>query len=319
MSVQSNNQGRAYEFICINTLQEEINKIRKSEIVKNSAYFADERAWNSIDEHLKGQLIKSANAAVSTIFEMEPMILEKDDDVVKLTIQTDDQGKEGDVRDIVISRTNVSWEIGLSIKHNHFAVKHSRIAKNLDFAKKWFNVPCSQEYWGEIKPIFSRLEVLKSQNVRWGEVENKDKTIYVPLLTAFKNEIINANKKDFSIPRNMVEYLLGEFDFYKIISVDAKRLTQIESFNMHGTLNRSTKTVKSKIFIPVVDLPTRIVSFDFKPNSSNTLELYMDNGWQFSFRIHNAETMVVPSLKFDIQIVGMPTTIISINCLWNNT
>ena len=51
MSVQSNNQGRAYEFICINTLQEEINKIRKSEIVKNSAYFADERAWNSIDEH----------------------------------------------------------------------------------------------------------------------------------------------------------------------------------------------------------------------------------------------------------------------------
>ena len=247
---------------------------------------------------------------------MEPMILEKDDDVVKLTIQTDDQGKEGDVRDIVISRANVSWEIGLSIKHNHFAVKHSRIAKNLDFAKKWFNVPCSQEYWGEIKPIFSRLEILKSQNVRWSDVENKDKTIYVPLLTAFKNEIINANKKDSSIPRNMVEYLLGEFDFYKIISVDAKRLTQIESFNMHGTLNHSTKTVKSKIFIPVVDLPTRIVSFDFKPNSSNTLELYMDNGWQFSFRIHNAETMVVPSLKFDIQIVGMPTTIISINCLW---
>ena len=316
MSVQSNNQGRAYEFICINTLQEQINKIRKSEIIKNSAYFADERAWKSIDENLKAQLIKSSNAVVSTIFEMEPMILEKDDDVVRLAIQTDNQGKSGDVRDIVISRTNVSWEIGLSIKHNHFAVKHSRLAKNLDFAKKWFNIPCSSEYWEEIKPIFTRLEVLKSQKIKWNEVENKDKTIYVPLLTAFKNEIINANNKDSSLSKNIVEYLLGEFDFYKIISIDAKRLTQIESFNIHGTLNRSTKTVKSKIFIPVVDLPTRIVSFDFKPKSSNTLELYMDNGWQFSFRIHNAETMVVPSLKFDIQIVGMPTTIISINCLW---
>ena len=42
----------------------------------------------------------------------------------------------------------------------------------------------------------------------------------------------------------------------------------------------------------------------------------MDGGWQFSFRIHNAETYVVPTLKFDIQIVGMPTAIITINCLW---
>ena len=31
-----------------------------------------------------------------------------------------------------------------------------------------------------------------------------------------------------------------------------------------------------------------------------------DNGWQFSFRVHNAEKHVTPSLKFDIQIEGMP-------------
>jgi len=43
----------------------------------------------------------------------------------------------------------------------------------------------------------------------------------------------------------------------------------------------------------------------------------MDGGWQFSFRIHNASTKVETSLKFDIQIVGMPTTIISIDCKWN--
>ena len=44
--------------------------------------------------------------------------------------------------------------------------------------------------------------------------------------------------------------------------------------------------------------------------------MFMDEGWQFSFRIHNASTKVEPSLKFDVQIVGMPTTIISINCMW---
>ena len=68
--------------------------------------------------------------------------------------------------------------------------------------------------------------------------------------------------------------------------------------------------------IPIASLPTRIVSLDFVPNKANTVELYMDGGWQFSFRIHNAEKKVVPSLKFDSQIVGMPTTIITINCLW---
>ena len=114
----------------------------------------------------------------------------------------------------------------------------------------------------------------------------------------------------------MVEYLLGEFDFYKVISIDSKRITQIQSYNLHGTLNKSTKTISPKIQIPAVMLPTRIVSFDYKPNSSNTVELYMDGGWQFNFRIHNASTKVEQSLKFDIQIIGMPTTIISINCSW---
>lgn len=316
MSEQSNNQGRAYEYICINILNNEINKIRKAEIINNSAYLADEHAWNLINEKLKSLLIDSAKSAISTIFEMEPMILENDGDVLKLKIQTDKEGQEGDVRDIVISRSNVEWEIGLSIKHNHFAVKHSRLAKNLDFGKKWFNVPCSPTYWDSINPIFSRLEKLKSQNVKWNELSAKDKEVYIPLLNAFKNEIIRASKVDPSIPKKMVEYLLGEFDFYKLISIDSRKLTRIQSYNMHGTLNHAARAIKPKIFIPIAELPTRIVNFDFKPNSTNTLELYMDCGWQFTFRIHNAETMVVPSLKFDIQIVGMPATIITIDCYW---
>ena len=48
MSEQSNNQGRAYEFICLLTLSQEINKIRKAEIEINSAYRAAEHAWNTI-------------------------------------------------------------------------------------------------------------------------------------------------------------------------------------------------------------------------------------------------------------------------------
>ena len=133
MSGQSNNQGRAYEFICLLILSQEINKTRKAEIEVNSAYHAAEHAWNTISDELKSILAQSAIAAVSTIFDMEPMIIENSDDILSLKIQTDNEGKEGDVRDIVITREDVKWEIGLSLKHNHFAVKHSRLAKGLDF------------------------------------------------------------------------------------------------------------------------------------------------------------------------------------------
>ena len=63
-------------------------------------------------------------------------------------------------------------------------------------------------------------------------------------------------------------------------------------------------------------LPTKIVSFDFKTDSTTTVELYLDGGWQFSFRIHNASTKVETSLKFDIEIMKDPTTIAYIDCPW---
>ena len=316
MSDNSNNQGRAYEYICLITLHKEISSIRKAEIKINSAYNAAEHAWKSMSDEFKELLTQSAKATVSTILDMEPMIIENSDDILTLHIQTDSEGKEGDVRDIVIARKDVKWEIGLSLKHNHFAVKHSRLAKSLDFGKKWFGIACSETYWNDIKPIFDYLSQQKAQNKNWNELPSKDETVYVPLLRAFIDELNRSNKIDSSVPKKMVEYLLGEFDFYKVISIDSKRLTRIQSYNLHGQLNHSSKTIKPQIHIPIACLPTRIVNLEFKPNSTNTIELYMDGGWQFSFRIHNASTKVETSLKFDIQIVGMPTTIISIDCKW---
>ena len=318
MSDQSNNQGRAYEYVCLLTLSEEINKVRKTEIIINSAYKAAEHAWLLMPDVFKSILASSANAVVSTIFDMEPMIIENGDDLLTLKIQTDNEGKEGDVRDIVISRKDVQWEIGLSLKHNHFAVKHSRLAKKLDFGEKWFGIPCSNQYWADIKSIFDYLAVQKADKKNWNELPTKDTTVYVPLLQAFIDELNRSNAKDSSVPKKMVEYLLGEYDFYKVISIDSKRITRIQSYNMHGQLNRSSRTIKPQIKIPVASLPTRIVNLGFKLNSTNTVELYMDGGWQFSFRIHNASTKVETSLKFDIQIVGMPTTIITINCTWSD-
>ena len=316
MSTESNDQGRAYEFTCLNILCNEISQKRPCKIVKNSSYDAAERAYNLIGDELKGILALSAASVVDTLFDLEPLILDEENDVLELYLQPDTKGEEGDVRDIIMLRSSIGWEIGLSIKHNHFAVKHSRLAKTLDFSGKWFGRPCTNTYWDVISKIFDYLEFMKLQGKMWSELPAKEDDVYVPLLKAFMDEINRQNAKNPDTPKKMVEYLLGEFDFYKVISLDSRRTTQIQAFNLHGTLNKPSKDRKPSIEVPVVDLPTRIVSLQFKPNSRNTVELYMNNGWQFSFRIHNASTYVETSLKFDIQIIGMPTTIVSINCQW---
>lgn len=317
MSEQSNNQGRAYEFICLLTLQKEISQYRSAVIECNSSYYAAQNAWDSIPKDLQSILEQSAKAAVCTIFDLEPLIIEDGDDQLDLCIQADSHGKEGDVRDILIVRRNIRWEIGLSIKHNHFAVKHSRLGKSLDFGERWFGVPCSNQYWQDVSPIFNYLEVEKKKGTTWRELPNKEVDVYIPLLKAFTDEIHRSVVVHPDLPRKMVEYLLGEFDFYKVISIDRQKLTQILSFNLHGTLNLPSRDKKPQMAVPVANLPTRIVKLAPKPNSNNTVELYMDGGWQFSFRIHNASTFVETSLKFDIQIIGMPTSIIAINCMWN--
>ena len=316
MSSKSNNQGRAYEYVFLNVLFDEISKIREVWIEENSSFLASKKAWETLSEEEKEIYKLSALTGVNTILDLEPLILEKNNDTLNLKIQVDDNGKKGDVRDIIIMRENVNWEIGLSLKHNHFAVKHSRLSKKLDFGEKWYNIPCSEEYWKRVKPIFDFLEEEKRKKTLWKEILNKDKDVYFPLLEAFKIEILKQNKEEIGLLENMLKYLLGKFDFYKVISIDTKRITRVQSYNLYGTLNQEGVYKKRKIEIPIVILPNRIVSLDFKPGSLNTLELYLNNGWQFTFRIHNASSKVETSLKFDIQIVGMPTSIISIDSKW---
>lgn len=316
MSNKSNDQGRAYEYITLITLQKEISKFRAAKIEKNSSFFAAQNSYNVIDNFLKQNLEKAAEAIVPTIFELEPLIVENGTDELTLLIQQDERGEEGDVRDILIIRRKLQWEIGLSMKHNHFAVKHSRLSPSIDFGEKWYGHPCSNQYKSKIKSIFNLVKTYKDKGYKWNEMPRKEEDVYIPLLEAFKTEILQSYAYHKDIPAKLVEYLLGKFDFYKVVGIDNQRITEIQAYNLHGNLNKPAKNKRPKSIIPVSELPTRIVELDFKPNSNNTVELYLDKGWQFSFRIHNASTFVEESLKFDVQIIGMPATIITINCRW---
>lgn len=316
MSTNSNDQGRAYEYAWINALHAALKGKRDARIVNNSSLDANKRAWSVMSDEMKDLFEISAKAAVETVLELEPRMTENDDDVLYLEFQKDDAGTKGDVRDIVIRRDSLQWEVGLSIKHNHEAVKHSRLSHGLDFGKEWFDIPCSSAYWSAIKPIFDRLKADKAKGKKWSDLPDKESGVYIPLLNAFMEEVKRANGADSAMPRKMVEYLIGTKDYYKVVSRDGKRLTIIHTFNMHGTLNKPGKIKVSAISVPIVELPTELVAIKFKTGSNNTVEMYLNNGWQLSFRIHNASTKVEPSLKFDVQFIGMPISILNIECKW---
>ena len=166
--------------------------------------------------------------------------------------------------------------------------------------------------------MFTRFSLSKNLTTvkKWRDIKNKAEDVYVPVLNAFIDEIKTSYEKYKEMPKKMVEYLLGKYDFYKVISVDARRLTKIQPFNFRGDLNKPSAKYKPKILVPQSQLPTRLVNVEMKPGSTNTVEMFLDNGWQFSFRIHSAATLVETSLKFDIQLIGMPTSIMTINCMW---
>ncbi|GAA9572347.1 hypothetical protein UBN67_06630 [Helicobacter pylori] len=310
MSDKSNNQGRAYEYAWYLALEQKLSVFKKVIVDKQNGFNAANRAYESLEKSLQERYLESAKQGVLLLLDCEPLLSEvigSSQNEITLSLQKDKLGEIGDIRDILIYFDRFC--IGLSIKHNHDSIKHSRLSKDLDFGEKWLGVGVSQNYKDTIKPLFERLENAKKEGMLWRDFPNKEQEIYTPLLQAFKKEVlrIDENKKN-KVPQKMVEYLLGKYDFYKAILLEREQKTKLEAYHFNNTLNRSVKN-KPKRIIPLSKLPTRMIYFDFKPKSFNTLELVLDEGWSFSLRIHNASSRVEPSLKFDIKLLSIPVSV----------
>ncbi len=214
----------------------------------------------------------------------------------KALLQSDMKGKYGDVRDVIIYDTQRGHEIGLSLKNRHTAVKHSRLSENIDFGKKWLNIPNTQEYKNKISPIFRDLRIRKDKKEFWRNINDKEELFYLPILYEFVDEVkrlYQINNK--AVSEDLLRYLLGKYDFYKIVKENG--CVSIQSFSIFGSLKWGKK----------IPLPEKIIEIALKEKSRTTVVIVFDKGWQISFRIHNAKSRVEPSLKFDIQIVGSPS------------
>lgn len=302
--------GKAFEYAIAKVYCDSINqKGVRAVLIENEACLQAKKYYFSFDDTKRKRFEAAAAGTIDTMTKIEPGLLaQKDDsDILKIYLQKDQKGEEGDVRDVIFCRACSKWEIGFSAKNNNDAVKHSRLSKDLDFGKKWVGLKCSSAYWEEISPIFKYLEECIAQKRKWDElgVEKRNR-VYIPLLDAFRREMLSLASRDNALPAKLIQYLIGNHPFYKIIKDDAHNLVVVKAFNTKGKLNKSINGVKPRYSTSKIKFPSRIVEFEMKKNSQTTLIMILDGGWEVSFRLHSADKKVVGSLKFDIELLGNP-------------
>jgi len=304
--------GKAFEYSLLIEFFDRLKNITAVTITKNKPYQTAKGYFESFDEHEQSKFRISASAAINFLIDIEPRLSNaiNEKDTLQLEIVGDQEGQAGDVRDVLTIRSKQKWQIGISAKNNHRAVKHSRLSMKIDFGDKWLSHPCSNLYFEAIKPIFDFLQELKSKDksTKWTSIENMHSVVYVPILEAFRNELLRLdNENPTTVAENLVKYLIGTEDYYKVIK--GKRKIEIQAYNIHGSLNQSFKKKSPKAKIQKLKLPSRLIEVVFKKDSKTTLLVSLDEGWQISFRIHNASSRVEPSLKFDINLVSAPHTL----------
>lgn len=318
MALSNTEYGKAYEFACLSALEEYLRDRTNGSVtvVDSAAYRTAKASFDKAkQEGASNNLMRAARASARVILRLEPQ-LEYGDDNLSMVIQTDAQGITGDVRDVVCIRGANGWQIGISCKHNHHAVKHSRLSDTIDFGAEWFCIPCSDEYFNAVVPLFSELRQLKASAIAsgtelplWCDIPDKVEKYYIPILNAFLAELQKLANTHPEVPRKLIEYMLGRYDFYKVITDDRHETTRVEAINIAGTLNRPANGHRSIVDVAKIKLPSRFYHMGFVPNSDNKIEIVCDEGWALSMRIHNASKTIEPSLKFDVQLISLPNSV----------
>ena len=241
--------GKAFEYVLLTQFQEKLKGKTNIEVIENSSFHIAKGCFENTNKTEQSDYLLTASFAVNFLIDIEPR-LSNDigvEDILQLEILSDDHGKFGDVRDVLAIRLLQKWEIGVSAKNNHHAVKHSRLSHLIDFGEKWLGKKVSKEYFETITPIFKNLENLRKESKstkKWSELGDYHTAVYMPVLDAFTTELKKLNKQNKNIPSNLVSYLIGNKDFYKVIK--SKNTVEIQAYNINGTLNLAFKNIEPK-------------------------------------------------------------------------
>lgn len=305
--------GKAFEYsIATNYYNYLISQGINVSLIQDAPFLNAKHCYDIQTPSAKSAFDNAALQTIETLLILEPGLKAQSDqnDILEMSIAADAKGKAGDIRDIIFKREQITpkWEVGFSAKNNNDAVKHNRLSMTIDFGKEWLGHSCSNTYFSEIQPIFDMIKNLKNSNpkMKWNNVPDVHKTIYVPVLKAFRKELLRINDEYSDVPKKLLSYLVGRYPSYKFIKDDKHNLVIVKAYNLSGRLNKTVNGVAARAKAGNIKPPTRIIEFEFKKELQTTLIMVLDEGWQISFRIHTADGPITNSLKFDIQFIGNP-------------
>ena len=289
---KQNDNGRAFEYAVATTLAE----LSGSSIITD---ISAEESFGIQSETTKINMLANAKAAITHI-------LMKDDKLRngEVLYNSNSAGQSGDVRDILIKvGTKI---VGISCKNNHEALKHSRLSKKLDFITKWGvnSNGCSQTYWNAVNPVFDDIQnkkIISNGTDLWTTIygESIGKMVYWPILDAWECELRRVYKDaPKETAKNILSYIVGKQDFYKVIRQDGKNLVKLQVWNFNKTLPFQR-----------TEFPSAIIDIQNLNGGQYSKTIYFNKGYTINFRLHNAKSRLETSLKFDIQALGLPVSI----------
>lgn len=127
-------------------------------------------------------------------------------------------------------------------------------------------------------------------------------------LQTFIDDFNVEYKKDNKLPHKLITSLIKSGRHYKFISTSDDNVTPSHRFciKLQDALNKGViSQIQAFLNTNPELLPTRLVSLKFKPHGDDTVEMFLDNGWELNFNINNA-TPQSKDIELYAQLIGVP-------------
>lgn len=276
----SNTYGRTFEYIICKRLEKEIPNLSFSTRARNEQE-KDKPLYNGLPENIRNTHKDSAKQISKWILTQFESI--QNSTKVNIDRLPDSEGVKGDVTDIRI--TTEIEVINISLKHNHYALKHPRLTK----VPQWINVSDTyalSNYKKEYKEIWENIIIDAGKHIPGILLFNElnsisgdyiNRNIYRPLYKLVAN-FLDSNIKDSTQVSKMFYFLVGNCNFVKIIDLR-----------------------KEIVVLNFIDIPApQKVKITHPQNGY--LRMEFDNDWILNLRLHTASSKLKSkSIKFDVR------------------
>lgn len=280
--MSSDRNGRALEYCLTKQLIEafaiqRLSEQTQADQIRDQAKFA--ALPDSMQQYYRAQSDKFIHWLKQTKFtDKQPIAIER---------LTDAAAKRGDVTDIRLIYPPAHYNI--SLKHNHYAVKHQRpgaLYKQLGIADKTKQRRYRQQLKSIEKNFFQQAQIINPDANTFKVIKAEKPQLIEQLyhqVCALVEDHINHQTQALQA-QHFFEFLVGKTNFDKVIMT--KDSIEVLSFNQ-------------------IPLPQHVAAYHY---DYNRIELEFDNGFKFDMRIHTASSRFhigkSISLKFDTQLTS---------------